>query len=102
MKPQKRLCLSRRDRMLAGVCGGIAEYLHVDPTLVRLVFAALALTVLSFESALALYFILWVVLPLPPKEKAKRHSLEQDEADDTEIDPLAIPVPESLTDAHAH
>ena len=87
--------------MLTGVCGGIAEYLRVDSTLVRLVFVAVALTVLRFETVMAIYFILWVVMPVQPKEKAKRHSLEWEEPVDAEIDPLAIPVPESVSDAHA-
>ncbi len=34
----KRLYRSREDRMIAGVCGGIAEYFEIDPTLVRLLF----------------------------------------------------------------
>ena len=33
---KKRLCKSADDKMLAGVCGGIAEYLNLDPTLIRL------------------------------------------------------------------
>lgn len=34
----KRLCRSRDDRMIAGVCAGLAEYISVDPTIVRLLF----------------------------------------------------------------
>jgi phage shock protein C len=101
VKPQKRLYCSRKDRMLTGVCGGIAEYLQVDSTLVRLFFVAVALTVLSFETALGIYFILWVVMPAQPKEKAKRHALEWEEPADAEIDPLTIPVSESMPDARA-
>lgn len=33
---KKRLCKSADDKMLAGVCGGIAEYLNLDPTLIRI------------------------------------------------------------------
>ena len=39
----KKLYRSETNKMISGVCGGIAEYLEVDPTLVRLVFAALAM-----------------------------------------------------------
>jgi phage shock protein C len=51
--------------MIGGVCGGLADYFGVDPTLVRAVFAAI--TVLGGAGAL-LYLILWVVMPLesPP------------------------------------
>ena len=34
----KRLFRSRKERMVAGVCGGIGEYLNIDPTLIRLAF----------------------------------------------------------------
>lgn len=56
---------SRRDRILGGVCAGLAEYLGVDTLLVRLVWAVLAL---SFVPAL-LYLVFWVALPLEPPEE---------------------------------
>jgi phage shock protein C len=50
------------DRKIAGVCGGIAEYLDLDPTLVRLGVAVLAL--LSFLGPIALaYGLLWIIVP---------------------------------------
>jgi signal transduction histidine kinase len=48
---------SERDRVVAGVCGGVADALGVDPTLVRLVFAILAL---AGGAGILLYFALWV------------------------------------------
>jgi len=48
------------DRKLAGVCGGIAEYLNVDSTVVRLVFALL--TVLGGCGIIA-YLICWAIIP---------------------------------------
>lgn len=39
---EKRLVKSQTDRKIAGVCGGIAEYFNVDPTLVRVVWAVLS------------------------------------------------------------
>jgi phage shock protein C len=54
------LCRSTTDKMVAGVCGGLARWLDIDATLVRIFFALLAiLTVIGF----ALYLVLWVVLP---------------------------------------
>ena len=41
MEP-KRLCKSRTSKMIAGVCGGIAEYLNVDPTVIRLIWVFLS------------------------------------------------------------
>ena len=54
------MCKSRIDRMVAGVCGGIANYLNCDPTIVRLITAALVLFV---GSGLILYIIAAIVMP---------------------------------------
>lgn len=54
-----QLTRSANDRMLGGVCGGLARYFGVDSTLVRLVFV---LAVLSGLSPL-IYVVLWVVMP---------------------------------------
>ena len=54
----KRLYKSN-NRMLCGVCAGVAEYLGIDPTIVRLVWAALALT----GSGILLYIIAALVMP---------------------------------------
>lgn len=56
-----KLRKSRRDKMLAGVCGGFAEYLGWDSTFVRILFAVLMVT--SFGTGVLLYFILAVVMP---------------------------------------
>jgi phage shock protein C len=58
---QKRLHRSRSEKMIAGVCGGLAEYLDMDPTLVRLLWV---LVVLLAGSGILAYLILWVVIPL--------------------------------------
>ena len=57
--PLKR---SRRHRVLAGVCGGIAEWLGWDPTLVRVLFVALSLLSAAFPGIVA-YIVLWVIMP---------------------------------------
>jgi phage shock protein C len=59
----KRLQRSRSEKMVAGVCGGLAAYFGVDPTLVRAVFAAV--TILGGAGAI-LYVVLWVIMPLEP------------------------------------
>jgi phage shock protein C len=58
---QKRLHRSRTEKMIAGVCGGLAEYLDMDPTLVRLVWVFVALMA---GAGILLYLIMWVVMPL--------------------------------------
>lgn len=55
-----------RDRKIAGVAGGIADYLELDPTLVRLGFAVLAL--LGLGSVAVGYVVLWLVIPPPGAE----------------------------------
>ena len=56
----KKLYKSSTDRKLAGVCGGIAEYLNVDSTLVRL---AAVILVLCFGSGLLAYIAAAVIMP---------------------------------------
>ena len=50
------------NKMLAGVCSGIAEYLGVDPTVIRVVYAALSVFSAGFPGLL-LYFILMILMP---------------------------------------
>ncbi|SMO69173.1 PspC domain-containing protein [Gracilimonas mengyeensis] len=56
-----KLRKSRTDKMLAGVCGGFAEYLGWDPTLVRILFAVILIS--SFGTAVLVYFILAIIMP---------------------------------------
>ena len=52
---------SRTDRILGGVCGGLAHYFGVDTLLMRLLFVVFAITA---GAGLLLYVLLWVVMPL--------------------------------------
>ncbi len=56
----KKLYLSDRDKKIAGVCGGIAEYFEVDPTLVRLLWVAFSL---AYGSGLIMYIVCALVIP---------------------------------------
>lgn len=60
MDVKKRLTLSR-DRKIAGVCGGIAEWLGVDPTAVRVAYTLL--TLFTAFSGVVVYIVLWIVMP---------------------------------------
>ncbi|MEZ4621016.1 MAG: PspC domain-containing protein [Caldilineaceae bacterium] len=62
----KRLYRSHDDKMVGGVCAGVAEYFEIDPTLVRLVFAALAL--LGVGSPVLVYLLLWAIVPEAPAQ----------------------------------
>ncbi len=63
MDPTRKLQRSRTDRKLAGICGGLAQYFNVDPTLVRVLFVLLA--VLG-GSGLVLYLAMWIIVPNEP------------------------------------
>lgn len=53
--------------MIEGVCGGIADYMHVDPTIVRLVYVLLSVFSAGFPGILV-YIILAIVIPTEPAD----------------------------------
>jgi phage shock protein C len=59
-EPVKLLRRSRTDRVFAGVCGGLGQYLGIDPVLLRI---AMALLVLGAGTGVLLYFIGWIAIP---------------------------------------
>jgi len=60
--PPRRLTLSANDKKIAGVCGGIAEYFNIDPTLVRVLTVVLAVL---FGSGFLAYLLAWLIMPKP-------------------------------------
>lgn len=65
--PQPQLRRSRTDRVIAGVCGGVAHHLGLDPVLTRIVMVVL---VVFGGSGLLLYLIGWIVIPSEPEGEA--------------------------------
>jgi phage shock protein C len=59
----RRIYRSREDRMIGGVCGGLGDYLSIDPTLVRLLFV---LFVFTCGSSLLAYLIMLIIIPEEP------------------------------------
>jgi phage shock protein C len=59
----RKVYRSQRNRMIGGVCGGLGEYLDIDPTLVRILFV---LAALFGGHGLLLYVILLILVPLEP------------------------------------
>jgi len=57
---ESRLTRSETDKMIAGVCGGLAEYLNLDPVWVRLLFVLL---VFASGIGIPIYLVLWVIMP---------------------------------------
>ena len=60
---ERKLTLNTRDKKLAGVCAGLADYFEIDVTIMRVVFLFCAL---QFGGGLLLYLILWAVMPKDP------------------------------------
>jgi phage shock protein C len=58
-KEIKRLYRSKKDKKIAGVCGGIAEYLNIDPTIIRLIWA---ISILFWGVGFLAYLIAWIVM----------------------------------------
>ena len=56
------LARSSNDKFLGGVCGGIARSFGIDPSIVRIVFVALA--IFGFSTGVIVYLVLWLVLPV--------------------------------------
>ena len=56
----KRLYRSETDKKIAGVCGGLAEYLNIDPTVIRLIWALVALS----GAGILAYLIAALVIPV--------------------------------------
>jgi phage shock protein C len=62
---QKRLMRSATDTKIAGVCGGLAEYMDVDSTVVRLVWVLVTFFT-GIVFGIIAYFVAWLVMPLAP------------------------------------
>lgn len=60
----KRLYRSESDKMIAGVCGGLAEYFKIDPVIPRLIFVLIAL---PGGVSILVYFLFWILIPTKSK-----------------------------------
>jgi phage shock protein C len=60
------LTRSRSNRIIAGVCAGIAEWLGWDPTLVRILYVLLSILSVAFPGILV-YVVLWLIMPVAPQ-----------------------------------
>lgn len=76
----KKLYRSKKDQIIGGVCGGIAEYFGIDATLVRLAFVLFAL----IEGAgIIAYIIAWIIVPERPEGQSTK---SEEEVYDVELD----------------
>ena len=58
---KKKLYRSKKERMIGGVCGGIGEFLEIDPTVVRVIWAFA--TILSVGIGIIAYILAWIIIP---------------------------------------
>jgi phage shock protein PspC (stress-responsive transcriptional regulator) len=63
---RRRLTRSATDRKIAGVCGGLADYFDVDPTVVRVIWAILAIVPGGIVFGVLAYVIGWFIMPIEP------------------------------------
>ena len=89
-QPSKRLTRSRDDRVIAGVCGGLARYLNVDASLVRIL--TVVLTVLVSGLPLLLYIVAVFVVPEDDAVPAPPPPRQPDWPPATPAPPPADPV----------
>jgi phage shock protein C len=61
VRPTPRLYRSSTDKVIAGVCGGLAQYFGIDPAIVRLAFVVFAL---AGGASVLLYVVLWIAVPI--------------------------------------
>lgn len=57
---------SRKNKQLAGVCGGLAEFLGWDPTATRVAFVLVSILSVAFPG-IVVYILLWILMPLAPE-----------------------------------
>ena len=58
---KKQLMRSGRDKKIAGVCAGVAQYFDMDPTIVRVIWGVLAF---CYGAGIVAYIILWIIAPV--------------------------------------
>ena len=66
VKEPKRLYRSGKNKVLGGVCGGIGEYLGIDPVIIRLLWI---LAIFGWGVGIFAYIIAWIIIPRNPKHK---------------------------------
>lgn len=62
-----KLYRSKKNKIIAGVCGGIGEYFKIDPTLVRLLWLLFSV-VTGGVGGVAAYIVAWIIIPDEPQE----------------------------------
>ncbi len=88
---RKRLYRAKDEKIFLGVLGGIAKYLEVDPTIVRIIY--IVLLFLAPVTAILLYFVLALIMPEEPEEEISLNKLPE------KAEKIAKEIDETLTQA---
>lgn len=81
----KKLYRSKKEKVILGVCGGLGRYFNIDPLLVRIIFIIFTLVK---GIGVLVYFISAIIIPLEPKEEAKKYSQNREEKAQSLVDEL--------------
>ncbi len=74
----RRLYRSRKEKIIAGVCGGLAEYFDIDPVIVRLLMVLLFI----YGVGIIIYILAWIMIPMEPPEKVEVEEVVVDTVED--------------------
>ena len=77
----KQLFRSRNERMIAGVCGGLGDYLNIDPTIIRLIFVLGA-----FATGSALFWAYIIMMVVVPEESLASETVVESTIEDSPVD----------------
>ena len=58
---RKKLYRSKKEKIIGGVCGGIGEFLEIDPTVIRVIWAFV--TIMSIGAGIIAYILAWIITP---------------------------------------
>lgn len=72
--PRKRLMRSATDYKIAGVCGGVASYLDVDSTFIRLIWAVITVIPGMVVGGVVAYLLAWLIIPREPRPNPAKES----------------------------
>lgn len=89
----KRLYRSLDQRMVAGVCGGLGEYLNTDPTVIRILFVILAILGFGF-GGLIVYLAMWLIVPEEPYPSEQPADVEVVVVEQSTEEPVVEQSPE--------
>ena len=75
----KKLYRSEKDKIIGGVCAGIADYFNIDPVIIRIIFV---IALITEGLGLMVYIVLWIVLPSERSKKEKSKEIVEENTEE--------------------